>query len=440
MRLGLFMGLMLTVLEAGAWSNHAMLLWPVMKNTKSLTENRLVVEPLKAFIRAEGAAIANTLEEVELWSIANLEAYPPTPTELRFDPTASENALSDFLAAIRVNPELDYGLFRQGIVDDVASEQAALKWADVSFLSVQNSTRELVYYSLEAGDLISPAHVMISANDEPDHGMDIGLYTDNGTSFGAAYGFGSQPFGNPNLDYSSQAPFHMGFYHLDWLTARVEPDLLRTLPAWRIRLYESLAALAFSTGHDYWGWRFMGWALHYIGDLTQPYHTDPLPGVDLLSSLWLVVQGKTADAIQLVSNRHGVLESYQFQRIREAQLAQAWRGPLLSALSFQDTACVHSGSDIIALTGGSKALGEHLDRTLEQQSPPRFVADPAFEWTGSGYEAEVDRLVGIFGGQSAIATLDDELLIHLNRFSHYASGWINQSVAFESGQSTGCSR
>jgi len=162
--------------------------------------------------------------------------------------------------------------------------------------------------------------------------------------------------------------------------------------------------------------------------------------VDLLSSLWLVVQGKTADAIQLVSNRHGVLESYQFQRIREAQLAQAWRGPLLSSLSFQDTACVHSGPDIIALTGDSKALGEHLDRTLEQQSPPRFVADPSFEWTGSGYEAEVDRLVGIFGGQSAIATLDDELLIHLNRFSHYASGWINQSVAFESGQSTGCRR
>ena len=114
MRLSLFMVLLLTVVEAGAWSNHAMLLWPVMKNTQALTENRLVVESLEALIRAEGAAIANTLDEVEKWSVANLDAYPPTPPELRFDPATPEKALHDFLAAIRVNPDLNYGLFRQG--------------------------------------------------------------------------------------------------------------------------------------------------------------------------------------------------------------------------------------------------------------------------------------------------------------------------------------
>jgi hypothetical protein len=264
------------------------------------------------------------------------------------------------------------------------------------------------------------------------------LYVDNGTSFGAVYGFGSQPFGNPNLDYSSQAPFHMGFYHLDWLTRRVESDLLRTLPAWRIHLYQSLAALAFETGHDYWGWRFMGWALHYIGDLTQPYHADPLPGVSLMSSIWLVIQGKTADAIQLVSNRHGVLESYQLQRTKNAQSAMAWQGPLMAALSFDDAACLRSGPDIMALTADSKALGDHLDHTLAQQAPPRFVDDATFEWVGSGYEAEVDRLIGIFGGEQALASLDEELLTHLQRFSFYASGWVNQALAFESGALDGC--
>ena len=92
-------------------------------------------------------------------------------------------------------------------------------------------------------------------------------------------GFGIQPFGNPNLEYSSQAPFHMGFYHLDWLTRTAQPSLLRTYPLWRIALFGELAELAFSTGHDYWGWRFLGWGLHYVGDLTQPYHAIPLPGV-----------------------------------------------------------------------------------------------------------------------------------------------------------------
>lgn len=72
--------------------------------------------------------------------------------------------------------------------------------------------------------------MIASANDEPDFGMDIGLFADNGTDFGQRYGFGQQPFGNPNLDYGSQAPFHMGFYHLDWLTRTAQPSLLRTYP------------------------------------------------------------------------------------------------------------------------------------------------------------------------------------------------------------------
>ena len=438
MRFGVFVALMMSAVQVLAWSNHAMLLWPVVRESSTLTEARIVVEPLESFVRAESAAIATVLDEVEQWSIENIESYPVTPSELRFKPQALDNSHSSFLRAIRVNPDLDYGLFRQGTIEDAESAEVTLNWSQVSFLRTGSSTRDLIYYPLSPADLISPAHVLISANDEPDHGMDVGLYADNGTSFGAVYGFGSQPFGNPNLDYSSQAPFHMGFYHLDWLTKRVESDLLRTLPAWRIHLYQSLAALAFETGHDYWGWRFMGWALHYVGDLTQPYHTDPLPGVSLMSSILLVIQGKTADAIQLVSNRHGVLESYQLQRTKNAQSAKAWQGPLLTALSFEDAACLRSGPDIMALTADSKALGDHLDHTLAQQAPPRFVDDATFEWVGSGYEAEVDRLIGIFGGDQAIASLDEELVTHLHRFSFYASGWVNQALAFESGVLDGC--
>ena len=88
--------------------------------------------------------------------------------------------------------------------------------------------------------------------------MDIGLFEDNGTPFGKVYGFGSQPFGNPNLDYGSQAPFHMGFYHLDWLARLAQPDLLRTFPLWRIALFGELADMAFRTGPPIGGGAFWG--------------------------------------------------------------------------------------------------------------------------------------------------------------------------------------
>ena len=56
----------------------------------------------------------------------------------------------------------------------------------------------------------------------------------------------------------------MDFYHLDWLTRRAQPSLLRTYP------------------------------------------------------LWSVVQGKTGALVQLVSNRHGLIESCQYQRLTRA--------------------------------------------------------------------------------------------------------------------------
>ena len=226
---------------------------------------------------AEQAGIAETLEAVESWSVATIEHYPPTPEDLRWGidhgPTAER-----FFAAIRVNPMLPYRLYVDLSPERNPPEQAPLAWSELSFLGGGTSQLAARYWTLAPGEPVSIAEVIASANDEPDFGMDIGLFTDNGTEFGQRYGFGIQPFGNPNLEYSSQAPFHMGFYHLDWLSRTAQPSLLRTYPLWRIALFGELAELAFSTGHDYWGWRFLGWGLHYVGDLTQPYHAIPLPG------------------------------------------------------------------------------------------------------------------------------------------------------------------
>jgi hypothetical protein len=47
---------------------------------------------------------------------------------------------------------------------------------------------------------------------------------------------------------------------------------------YRAGLYAQLAAGALRTGHPYWGYRFLAWSIHYIQDVTQPWHTIFLPG------------------------------------------------------------------------------------------------------------------------------------------------------------------
>jgi hypothetical protein len=52
---------------------------------------------------------------------------------------------------------------------------------------------------------------------------------------------------------------------------------------YRAALYAKLSEGAFDTGHPYWGYRFLAWAIHYTQDVTQPWHTIFLPGPSFLS-------------------------------------------------------------------------------------------------------------------------------------------------------------
>ena len=437
MRLCLIPILFLACQQALAWSDHASLAWPFLRAQPALMAPQLSVEPLEQFLAAEAAGVARVLDEVEAVMLAQDAAYPATPPALKFDPVGSDGLRASFIAALRVSPKLDYALYHQVMPGDVPSQSPPLLWSDLSFLDGGESHDDTFYQALKAGEGVSIAHVLATASDEPDMGMDIGLYTDNGTDFGDDYGMGLQPFGNPNLSYGSQAPLHMGFYHLDWLTQFAQPDLKRGLPLWRITLYDALARLAFNTGHDYWGWRFMGWALHYIGDLTQPYHADPLPGVSLLSALWSVLMGETDNVIQLVSNRHGVLESYQYQRMRSSMQSGDWAAPILARIAQTQTSCFLPTGVIPDLTAGSVALGDQLDGTLSEVFPAQFVSDPSFEWVGSGFEPEVVMQVADRGGDTALAVIDAELEVLLGRFSYYLQGWIAHGQSLQGGGELG---
>lgn len=419
--------LMLQSTVVHAWSDHASLAWPLLRVMPEVQNAEpLRVVTLNEFVVAERTAIAELLAQHEDWALQNLEHYAALPTELVFDPAAADADLEiAFLNAIRINPTRSYQPYRQLMSFEPKTEQETLiAVSELTFLQGTIASNDSRYVSLASGDFVSAAAVVSTASDEPDFGLDIGLYADNGTEHGKRYGFGNQPFGNPNLEYGSQAPFHMGFYHLDWLTSLAQPGLLQTYPLYRTELYRKLAILAFRTGHDYWGWRFMGWGLHYVGDLAQPYHAVPLPDTGILESLWIVATGKTGEALQLVSNRHGVIEAFQKAIVAQALVRKDWTQSTLQEVARLSPSAAWAQNTLInELTQDSVAGAAGLDQALVKYAPPKLVSDPAFEFSQSPEEAAILAAIAA-QGEDAEAGLTASLNQQMQRFSFFAQAWI----------------
>jgi hypothetical protein len=375
---------------AAAWSNHTLGAWPALAAMPEIkTAPAIKAETLDAFIAAEARGLEQLLQREETWTRANVPLYPPRPDALAFRADAAPAVIRQrFIAALRINPGMKLNLFVQVQPGESAAGKATLPWTEVTTRRRASTAQESVFLQLREGDRVAPLDVVASATDEPDYGMDIGLWEDNGTAYGKAYGFGKQPFGNPALEFASQAPFHMGFFHEAAIVYKAAGFLRRTYPEYRIHQWQSLAAYALQTGHPYWGWRFAGWALHYIEDLTQPYHATVLPGVGVPHLLWINtldlagLHGPKKDAITLVSNRHLAMENYQYQRMRSAYLRHDAGDALMHALEDTSTdagrAAYADGTAREVVSRESNALAGATDRVLEQSLPRKYVSDPDY--------------------------------------------------------------
>lgn len=381
-----------SALPAHAWSLHALAARPALEVLPELQQARPVaVESLEAFLAAEGPALEALLADEEAWARAQVLSYPPRPDALAFRVGgASPQALRQrFLSAVRVNPESRLALFLQRLPGQDDGGREPLNWSKVTTLrsaSVQIAGR---YVALREGESVAPIDVLVSACDEPDFGLDLGLFEDNGTSYGARYGFGRQPFGNAAYEYSSQAPLHMGYYHEAAIVYRAAGFLRRTWPEYRVHLWQRLARHALATGHGYWGWRFAGWALHYLQDLTQPYHARVLPGIGVPRMLWINGVDLAGwhrpkeEAITLVANRHTAIENYQYFTLMLAHRRGETGHPALVALRdrSQDRAAAPNWTDATLRAGVAREAADAadaLDETLEASLPPRYIADPGY--------------------------------------------------------------
>lgn len=163
----------------------------------------------------------------------------------------------------------------------------------------------------------------------------------------------------------------------------------------RAERYFKLSRQAFAEGHHYWGARFLGWSLHYVEDLTQPFHAVQLPAFELLR----FVPGGGIDlekTTRTVAFYHLSVDGFAGAGYRghvtpaakarlEAALAGADAAPFAGALRLaEDTA--------MEASGGAKRLALAAEAFFPEPTDAH-LADPVARVWGPGYWQEVAALM-----------------------------------------------
>ena len=412
-----------------AWSEHAPMSYEALREMRELDDRMVPVETLESFLTEERAGLLELFAKVEADCRKTIPGYPVHPDAVLFPAdTAPADVSARFMRAARLSPVARLPLYLYVAPGETFAGRPMLiaemtRFKEASFLD------KAVMVSVSVGQSVPARLVLAGAADEPDMGLDIGLFSDSKTPEGKAYGFGEQPFGNSKLEYGTQAPFHMGFYHEAGIVYKLGPFLARTNSEYRIRLFHALADFAFRRGHLYWGFRFAGWGTHYVQDLTQPYHSVVLPGVSTSGMLWknfLAIIGfpkAKNEAVQLVSNRHTAIEAYQYRRMLALAEKRNAGDPLLVALrGSHATPYTAAGiREVIARNAASRA--READRALVASVPDKLVSDPTFELSGT---KEADTIVSLVDarGDTARKALEESLVHLFREFGLHTRGYV----------------
>ena len=421
------------VQPATAWEHHPLITEPIVSTMPEVGMAALApATSLRTFLLAVEAELPVLLAEEEAWARDNLPSYAPRPDALAFQVTGNPDEIIErFFRAIRLNPTIKTPLYLSPLAGSSSAAKRRLEPAQVSILQDTDNLSIFDFDVVAENALLKPIDVIAAASNEPDYGMDIGLFEDNNTEFGKHYGFGVQPFGNPGLDYGSQAPFHMGFYHESPIVFLFASFLKQSYPEHRIHLFKSLSEFAFSHGQAYWGWRFMGWGLHYMCDLSMPYHTTALPGYSTMRMLLINLLDMIGwpapkdNAVQLSSNRHVALETYQGIVLAEAYRNNNTQDVTLAALRQSRT--IPPYSDIIPrtlLSGASYDLSAILDRTIADDMPAQFVSDPSVELGDRPDRYQIVDMIEAEHGSAALAEINQLQAKALAGFAIYGRSYV----------------
>ncbi len=304
-----------------AWEGHHLITYPAVIATNNNFYKKLIkVESLKDFLEDTKKSLPNELKQIETWAVNSQSGYKKLPKELAYDPSnesCKKNLVLCFKSAIRIN-------WNVPLTPIIYDPQQLSNFPLISNLSkviinehISNSTNSIMkdqFKSVSVNEIVPIISVIAASSQEPDFGLDIGLYQNSNTSFGNLYNFGNQPIGDVGLSFTSQVLFHATSYQMPVLFSYFRPGIKSSYPQYRFYAYMHLARFARKTGHMYWSARFAGWGLHYLQDLTQPYHANLLLGFSnsqvVFAQIWALIDKKYINGIQnKIEERHIINEN-----------------------------------------------------------------------------------------------------------------------------------
>jgi hypothetical protein len=393
--------------DANAWSQHYLITDAVLEhpaitsdpNLAPLKRDRLQqsvkVESLDQFLEATQPQVSKLFQDYYVWLRARgskrfkVMTFPATPTDGKANTAA-------FLRAARLNPSVKFPLGsrifpgKKPTFKEVPAESLTPALASIPTFP---HTDWVQRFEDVTGKTVSGHAILSTFSDEPDWGMDRGLFSI------PEYGYGKIPYGK-ETGISSQAPFHMIFRNENFITKFAVPEILDGMGGERIELFKRLASLAFQSGHPYWGYRFSAWALHYIQDFSQPYHTRAVPHGGWIYTFKLAAAGEKKrekikkDSLALVKNRHFIYEDVTAFAIQQSFLEpkesyKRIREALKVGLpAFTESRTMDSDTLVGKVSHFSAQHAPVIDEQVVELFDARMTQDPA-------YDLELDQTFSI---------------------------------------------
>ncbi len=380
---------------AQAWGHHYLVTDRALSRPDAVTAGRsAAVEALEGFLEAEAEGLAGVFDAHYDWLAASGQSRF---SRMDFDP--AEPTRAAFLRAARLNPEAGFPLVLRRLP---GGEDYGFPIEPESVSPYLEEKPPLLtdFEVTEIGDALPAGLIVATFSDEPDWGFDHTLwgYTE--------YGYGEQPYGKPEGE-SSKAPFHMQFAHEALLVRKFVPTLMEGMVPDRVDLFTRLARFAFETGHDYWGWRFSAWAIHYVQDLAQPYHAKAVPSATTAFYIRYVLSPRkdvlTERATQLSANRHFLYEDFVAYGLQESYLSDDPRySTLASYLSRgEPTDDVPDAQALLdAIMAASAEHAWAIDHTLVKAFGPELTKDYTYDVETNPDYAITTEMAGMDEGRA----------------------------------------
>lgn len=208
------------------------------------------------------------------------------------------------------------------------------------------------------GQRVAPLAILAAYSAAPDDGRDKNLYR-RGPNGAVLLDAAQRPIPLYNDLFWMGGPQKQAWRHMEKPPLRLSalgatmgyPFGTLGMASAQAQRYFYLAGLAQQIGEPYWAWRWLGCALHYVQDLTQPHHTTQINshGKYLWRAieLWLATDVTLPKAVtMLIGNSHHWYESYVTMHLHMARIGtpvDARAEELLLALGGDSTAALPTG-------------------------------------------------------------------------------------------------